>query len=369
MAAVTPLKLNTSGLIQPFQVGDTLDTSFYSSGGAPSVIEPSQITSSWAHNWAPTGLADATTIRVDFDNSLPGITGLSATGISDGERKRIVNDGQYFGLMMTEHSDSTAANRIRGGGVDFLMPYGGCVELEYDGTASRWRVVSNNFNPSTYPGIIYSQISPGSVTAGDNADAAFTVSGTAAAVTGINASTGFPGARRLATGSTSTGAATISAFKGVGSYATARNSHIIAAGLITLPGSLSDGTNRYTVEAGMTTAPTGTSAITTGCFLRYSDNVNSGKWQLVSANTGTESTADSGVTVAASTSYRYLISLDSGGYEACFFLNGVYVGKVTTNTPSGDAIGHRVTIRKSVGTSSSLLDIANMVSYAIYSGQ
>lgn len=355
---------NSSGALRKFKVG-----ALPAGGGSPSVISPSQITSAWAHNWAPTGIADATTIRVDFDNSLPGITGIDATGISDGERKRIINDGQYFGMILPDNTGSTAANRFTGTGVEFLHPYGGCIEIEYDGTASRWRVLSNNFNPATYPGIIYSQISPGSATAGDNADAAFTVSGTGAAVTGTNASFGFPGNRRLATGSTSTGAATLSAFKGVVSYAAARYSHIIAAGMINLP-ALSDGTNRYTVEVGMNSAPTGTSAIATGCFLRYSDNINSGKWQLVSANVGSESSADSGVTVAESTSYRYLISLDSGGYEANFFLNGVFVGKVTTNTPgSGEAIGHRVTIRKSVGTSSSTLDLANMISYAIYTGQ
>lgn len=370
MAAVTPLKLNTSGLIQPFQAGDTLDTSFYSSGGSPSVISPSQITSAWAHNWAPTGLADATTIRVDFDNSLPGVTGLDATGISDGERKRIINDGTYFGVILPDNTGSSAANRFTGTGVEFLHPYGGSVEIEYDGTASRWRVVSNNFNPATYPGIAYNQVSSGSSTAGDIADLNISTSGTGASATTSAATSASATYRSLSTGTTATGAIAIAAFKGppITSYAVARAAHVIASGQIRVP-ALSDATNRFVLEIGLAST-SGVLETATGCFLRYSDNINSGKWQAVSENSNTETTGDTGVTVAIDGIYRYTISLDSGGYEANFWLNGVHVGTLSTNTPGiGTELAHRQLIRKTAGTTARALGSINMISYAVYKGQ
>lgn len=339
-------------------------------GGSPSVISPSQITSAWAHNWAPTGIGDATTIRVDFDNSLPGITGIDVTDISDGERKRIINDGAYFGFILPDNASSTAANRFTGTGVEFLPPYGGSAEIEYDGTASRWRVLSNNFVPSIYPGIAYNQVSSGSSTAGDIADLTITTSGTGAAATTSAASSASTTYRSLSTGTTATGAIAIAAFKGppVTSYAVARAAHVIASGQIRVP-TLSDATNRFVLEIGLAST-SGVTETSTGCFLRYSDNINSGKWQAVSENSSTETTGDTGVTVATDGIYRYTISLDSGGYEANFWLNGVHVANLNTNTPgSGTELAHRQLIRKTAGTTARTLGSINMISYAVYSGQ
>ena len=356
---------NSSGALRKFKVG-----ALPAGGGSPSVISPAQITSAWAHNWAPSGIADATTIRVDFDNSLPGITGIDATGISDGERKRIINDGQYFGMILPDNTASSAANRFTGTGVEFLHPYGGSAEIEYDGTASRWRVLSNNFNPAIYPGVSFSQFSSGSSTAGDNADASVTTSGTGAGVTSSAATSASPAYRSLSTGTTTTGAASITSFKGppVTSYAVSHSAHIIASGQIRVP-TLSDATNRFVLEIGLAST-SGVAETVTGCFLRYSDNINSGKWQVVSENSTTETTGDSGVTVAADGIYRYTISLDAGGYEANFWLNGVHVGTLSTNTPgSGTELAHRQLIRKTAGTTARTLGAINMISYAVYAGQ
>lgn len=72
-----------------------------------------------------------------------------------------------------------------------------------------------------------------------------------------------------------------------------------------------------------------------GLFFRYSDNLNSGKWQLVTRISTTETAQDSGVT--ADTSWHsFEILVDSSG-NARFFIDGVQRG--TTLTAPSAATG------------------------------
>ena len=73
---------------------------------------------------------------------------------------------------------------------------------------------------------------------------------------------------------------------------------------------LSDGTNTFTVRLGFIDTDTGES--TDGCFFRYTDGTNSGKWQGVCRNNNTESTCDTGITVAAATFYRLNVKVNAG---------------------------------------------------------
>lgn len=93
------------------------------------------------NDYSPTGLADASTIRL-VASQLVTITGLA--GGSSGRRIYLVNastDSDGILVLSSEDTNSTAANRF---GVDtdvILEPTCGAV-LVYDNTASRWRVVA-----------------------------------------------------------------------------------------------------------------------------------------------------------------------------------------------------------------------------------
>lgn len=72
-------------------------------------------------------------------------------------------------------------------------------------------------------------------------------------------------------------------------------------------------------------------------FFRYEAGVNSGKWQCISSVAGTDTSADSGVTVATSTVYRLMIIIDSARV-AKFYINGVLVATSAALTTAVDLI-------------------------------
>ena len=106
------------------------------------VISPTAVAGANA-DYAPTGLATAAVIRQDV-SAVASLSGL--TGGADGRIVTIYNIATAAANLLTlKHQDaaSTAANRfIAPAGVDYVIPVGGCVALRYDGTTSRWRVLS-----------------------------------------------------------------------------------------------------------------------------------------------------------------------------------------------------------------------------------
>lgn len=115
-------------------------------------------------------------------------------------------------------------------------------------------------------------------------------------------------------------------------------------------GSLSDGTNRYTLAMGLAD---GTAHAPSNCvFVRYRDDVNGGKWQLVCRAGGSESVADIGVTVVADTWYRIVIDINAAGDGVVATVNGTPSGTVTTNIPSNQMYLVAMAIIKSLGTTS-----------------
>lgn len=124
--------------------------------------------------------------------------------------------------------------------------------------------------------------------------------------------------------------------------------------MVRTPSSLSDATNRYNIVAGLhdniATAPNAVD----GVYFHYRDNLNTGKWQAVtySTTTGATSTADTGITVAASTWYCLRVEVNAAATEAKFYIDEALVATITTNVPVGstDQTGVCVGIRKAAGT-------------------
>ena len=89
-----------------------------------------------------------------------------------------------------------------------------------------------------------------------------------------------------------------------------------------------------------------------GAYFKYTDGVNSGKWQCVTANGGVRTAADSGIT--ADTNYhQFTVEINDAGTSVTFYIDGTLVQTITTNIPNGvvaNAFGYGWKIEKSVGT-------------------
>ena len=153
----------------------------------------------------------------------------------------------------------------------------------------------------------------------------------------IDGETGHPGIAQIGTGTTTPG--TVWSYAGM----VGRSTLLLGNGdywryetvlrLSTAGGGLSNGTDRYRVEAGFN--DDAASDGVDGCYFKYSDNNNSGKWQGVCRSNSTESTCDVGITVAVDTWYRLTVVVNSAGDSTDFQVNGVSKCQVTTNIPTG----------------------------------
>ena len=123
---------------------------------------------------------------------------------------------------------------------------------------------------------------------------------------------------------------------------------------------ISDGTETYTVFSGFMDSNSADSA--DGVYFSYSSALNSGKFEVITANNGARTRTDTGVTAAINTWYtlKAVVQSIGGTLTAQFYINGVKVGSdVTTNIPStaARATGYGTHIVKSAGTTATLLYI------------
>lgn len=115
---------------------------------------------------------------------------------------------------------------------------------------------------------------------------------------------------------------------------------------------LSDGvTANFAHRAGFMDAAVGGNDPTDGVFFRYTHSVNGGRFQAVARSNGTETAADTGVTVAINTTYALEVSINAAGTSAEFRIDGVLVATIATNLPVGASriMGAGCFVRRSVG--------------------
>ena len=362
MAEAIPVKAGDKGFVR-FSTTDTIPASALP---ARVIISPAQITAD-QDDYNPSGFGGADVVRLDFDAAGYTITGFNAE--SAGEEKVIVNVSVYYAIIAAEHPDSTAANRISGA-EHFVLAPNGTVRIVYDDTTDRWRVVSNSTVPAGLGmsafGQWFSQM-PGSTNQSDHPFLGLGTSGTGASNANNPSTTTLPASWSLTTGTTATGTSTIYLIKNNVTFAAFGGAHLCAFGTVWLP-TLSTSGQRYTAVVGFSNTASSSSLVSNNQLgVRYSDDVNSGKWQLYSRdNGGTESTVDSGVTAAANTAYRIVMYFNSARTEAIFYINGAYVGRITANLPSAVVCGVRISAVKSVGTTAADLRVSNIGAWTIY---
>jgi hypothetical protein len=142
-----------------------------------------------------------------------------------------------------------------------------------------------------------------------------------------------PGINRLSTGATSA-----SGYFGFDTASSNNSLYLLNDGTlywewcIRIP-TLSDATNRFIVHVGCAAANV---SVSTEMFsIRYSDNVNSGKFLGVCRSASSETTVDTGITVVANTWYRVGALMNANATSAQFYVDGVATGTaVTTNIPT-----------------------------------
>lgn len=338
-------------------------------GSSPVVISPSQITAD-NDDYNPTDWDTATVVRLNFDANGHAITSFDAE--TTGEEKTLVNTTRFYAYIPSEHPDGTAANRVAGEQDHILEPYGS-IRIAYDGTSSRWRVTFNTFNPATLgltgKGLYFFQM-PGSTNQSDQPFLGLSVSGTAASNQNDVSTTSLPAAWGLTTGSTATGVSTLYLIKNAVTYSAFGSGHLAAWAWVYIP-TLSTSLQRFMTQLSITASPNGTTLnVNNSIGIRHDDNTNSGKWQVFSRdNGGTETTADSGITVAANTLYMLRVWIDKARSEARYSITdgtNSYVGRIAANLPNAVVCGARFGAFKSAGTTSRTLNCAGIGAYAIY---
>lgn len=319
-------------------------------GANKRIIRPAQL-SAHTNDYNPTGLSTADVVLLDTDN-----TGLKISGIQGGVDGRVLWIGGEAVYLCGDDANSSAANRFDFG------PFLGSVHknhdellgIIYDGTRSRWRLLAGL--PSLAHYIPRYELRWHD----DFENYQEVVSGTGASAT----ERGSWGGRHidLDTGTTSTGAAgagtnSLDIFGEVGG---------VMRGAFQVPASLSDGTNRYTLRIGLLDSLTGDPV--DGAYLRYCDNVNSGKFEGVCRTNSTETAGDTGVTVEAGAHYQFAIVLRDARGEADFYVqkwvSTVGLGRKATvaGIPgSGRYYGMGASMVKSLGATSRYARVYNMV--------
>lgn len=334
------------------EAGSTITIAASGGGGSPSVITPSQITAQ-ADNYAPTGWADATMIRLSADIDMDAITGFSAE--TSGEVKTLVNVGTYTIFIAPQHTSSTAANRVDYSEDIFLEPGEG-MDIIYDGTLTRWlplSVPSKGMESLRKAWVVDKGAGRAAEGLSDDINIIFAYTG--GSITAQGATSSIPmAAWAMATGTTATGDCYGFMSKNAESIGYVGSVHMYAETIVRLE-DLSDVTNDYDFYFRFASDPTSTSLTQNNTMgFRYSYNISSGQWETYTRNSaGTESTTAIGsYTVAADVNYRLGMSLNKLGTIATFYINDDVVSRITTNLPSASDLGSQVFIKKSAGTTS-----------------
>lgn len=124
--------------------GDTTVTGLDGAIAFSGDITPSQITSD-QNDYNPTGLSSAAVVRVDSDQDGRIITGLS--GGSDGRIITFENIGDFCIIFSDQNTGSSAANRFSFANGGLHLVEGQQCTLLYDGTDSRWVLLSCSMGP------------------------------------------------------------------------------------------------------------------------------------------------------------------------------------------------------------------------------
>jgi hypothetical protein len=242
--------------------------------------------------------------------------------------------------------------------IDKLRCFGGGIWKDCISSARRRFEVHDDFvSPISYNGnnvIINSTMTVG-------------LGGSGASVSRIQGETNHPGIVRMSTGSTAAGITEIAM-----AYDTA--APVVFGGPTwvfttqTRSNTISTSAQRYTSYNGFYDSAA-TLAPANGCYFKYSDNVNSGKWQGTCRSSSSETTCDpvnasstAAAAVTASTWYDLRVTVNAAANLATFTMKNAtdtYTCTVSSTIPTA-ALTAGLGVLKSVGTTPSTIDYDNI---------
>lgn len=112
---------------------------------------------------------------------------------------------------------------------------------------------------------------------------------------------------------------------------------------------LSTGTNRYTLTLGMGSTPTASDQVD-GVYFQYSDNINSGNWNIVTASASSRTTSNSNL--AGGTGWHHAnITINAAASSVAYSMDGVAinVSPIALHIPTA-AISPLLEVRNVAGT-------------------
>lgn len=327
----------------------------------PKIISPAQITAD-QDDYNPTGWADANIVRLDFDANIRAITSFAST--FDGDIKTLINISDNTAYIPAQHPDGTAANRVDGQST-FLLYGKQAVNIVYDGTSSRWRILNQEILPLYKKAMCYNFV-PGSVTAADIHDYQFLAVGSGA-IAAASASAGVGGKLKISSAASATGGGYLHSAESVIQWFRSSEAFVKHTTLLSID-ILSDVTDNFSVYSTIDATPAGAGENNNSVGFRYTHGLNAGNWTAFSkSNAGVLTQVDTGVAVAADTLYLLEVILNKDCTEALFFIDGVYKARVNTNMPAVNTLmGTRVSLQKASGTAARTVDIHSTSSYAIW---
>lgn len=324
-----------------------IDVSRFPIGG---IISPSQITSN-QNDYNPTGFAGADIVRIST-NALRLITGFVAP--SNSKSKQLCNIGTESIVITAQDASSSAANRLDARR-DIVIAPNSSIIIWYDSVSSRWRLQGQDEDRLSFNKQIETVFRPlDTVNLGLSTEY-YTRSGSGGSVALLSASSTAPVAQRVSTGTTSSGIGEV--YHGC-NFANS-NFPIFFRGRIITPSALSNGTDTYTLIVGLIHGNFGSSATPRGAYLKYSHSVNSGVWQCVLRGASSETTLTSGVTMAVTTVTEIVVCMRPDSTVA-YWVNGSYIGEITTNYPTDSPMRPVCAIVKSVGTTELFLSVTGI---------
>jgi hypothetical protein len=95
---------------------------------------------------------------------------------------------------------------------------------------------------------------------------------------------------------------------------------------------LSNATNSYTLAVGISDT-TSAAAATNGCWVQYSDALNSGNWTFNTASSSTATNSNSSVAVTLGW-HNVNITVNANASSVAFSVDGTSLGTITTNIPT-----------------------------------
>jgi hypothetical protein len=163
-----------------------------------------------------------------------------------------------------------------------------------------------------------------------------------------------PGIQRLYTGTDTTGLASIYC-------SSSANFVLFGGGIYIIEGdiniaTLSDGTNTYYLRFGF--GDVYNADFVDGAYFEYY-SPTSANWYKCTASNSTRTKTDTTIAAAAAAWTRLKIVVNSAGTSVEYFINGISVGVVTTNIPTGTGreTGVFIQIIKTAGTTGRTIDV------------